>query len=247
MQKAAMPKYTGRVIMLPMTLHRPILTALPLMAAMLLAACQAEPQKQAAVQGEANQGLELPPGHPEISMPGKGTAETSPSASGHPPVVSLDGEGLRLVDPKSGSTRLLSFGVQQAQLKLVAEKLKGPASVGRNTECGAGPLAYLSWDDGLTLYSLDGLFAGWALDDSGVPSPAAKAAAKKKPPARLTTISGIGIGSTRAQLIDVYDAKIEQTSLGTEFNAAGLSGILDGKGENAKVTNLWSGVNCVFR
>ena len=56
-----------------------------------------------------------------------------------------------------------------------------------------------------------------------------------------------GIGSTRAQLLDVYDAKIEQTTLGTEFNAAGLSGILDGTGAKAKVTNLWSGVNCVFR
>jgi hypothetical protein len=55
------------------------------------------------------------------------------------------------------------------------------------------------------------------------------------------------VADQRAQLLDVYDAKIEQTTLGTEFNAAGLSGILDGTGAKAKVTNLWSGVNCVFR
>lgn len=230
-----------------MTHHRQTLFVLPLLAATLLAACQAEPQQQAAVEGDPHQGIELPPGHPAIAVPGEATADTTASASAHPPVISLDGEGLRLVDPKSGATRPLAFGIDEAQLKLVAERLKGPAKAGRNTECGAGPMAYLSWNDGLTLYSLDGLFAGWALDERGAPSPPAKAAAKGEPPARLTTISGIGIGSTRAQLLEVYDAKIEQTTLGTEFNTAGLSGILDGTSGTAKVTNLWSGVNCVFR
>lgn len=232
-----------------MTFHRPILAALPLLAATLLAACQAEPEQQAGAGADADphQGIDLPPGHPAIALPGEGGAPTDASASDHPPVVSLDGEGLRLVDPKSGATRPLSFGVDEAQLKLIAEKLKGPAKTGRNEECGAGPLAYLSWDDGLTLYSLDGLFAGWALDERGGAAVPAKTAAKGESPTRLTTMSGLGIGSTRAQLLDAYDATIEQTTLGTEFNAAGLSGILDGKGAKAKVTNLWSGVNCVFR
>jgi hypothetical protein len=211
----------------------------------LLAACQAEPEKRAEALADPHQGIDLPPGHPAIAMPGEGGAPVDASASAHPPVISLDGEGLRLVDPKSGATRPLAFGVDQAQLKLITEKLKGPAQSGRNEECGAGPLAYLSWDDGLTLYSLDGLFAGWSLDEAGAAVPAKPA--KGEPPARLTTISGIGIGSTRAQLLDAYDATIEQTTLGTEFNAAGLSGILDGTGPKARVTNLWSGVNCVFR
>jgi hypothetical protein len=229
---------------------RALSTSLPLMAAILLSACQAAPEKQAASaeQGaDPHQGIELPPGHPEIAMPGDASAAADPAASGHPPVIGLDGEGLRLIDPKSGATRALSFGVDAAQLKSVTEKLKGPAEAGRSEECGAGPLAYLSWDDGLTLYSLDGLFAGWALNEATAVKVPAKAPAKNEPPARLTTISGIGIGSTRAQLLDAYDAKIEQTTLGTEFNAAGLSGILDGTGPKAKITNMWSGVNCVFR
>jgi len=231
-----------------MTPTRPILAALPLLAATLLAACQAEPEKRAEAAQDPHQGIDLPPGHPAIALPGEGGAESNPAASGHPPVISLDGEGLRLVDPKSGATRPLAFGVDQAQLKLVAEKLKGPAKAGRNEECGAGPLSYLSWDDGLTLYALDGLFAGWALDEAGAAVPAKSAKpATGQPAPKLTTISGIGIGSSRAQLLDVYDATIEQTTLGTEFNAAGLSGILDGTGPKAKVTNLWSGVNCVFR
>lgn len=230
-----------------MTPHRQILAMLPLLAATLLAACQAEPEKRAEAGADPHQGIDLPPGHPAIALPGDSGAATNASASDHPPVISLDGEGLRLVDPKSGATRPLSFGVDEAQLKLVAEKLKGPAKSGRNEECGAGPLAYLSWDDGLTLYSLDGLFAGWALNERGGATVPAKTPAKGEPPAKLTTISGVGIGSTRAQLLDAYDAKIEQTTLGTEFNAAGLSGILDGKDAKAKVTNIWSGVNCVFR
>lgn len=229
---------------MPISASRPTCAALLCLA--LLTACQAEPEQRAESAADPHQGIDLPPGHPAIAIPGEEGAPTDASASAHPPVISLDGEGLRLVDPKSGATRPLSFGIDEAQLKRVAEKLKGPAKSGRNEECGAGPLAYLSWDDGLTLYSLDGLFAGWALDERGA-APATKAPAMGDAPARLTTISGVGIGSTRAQLLDVYDATIEQTSLGTEFNAAGLSGILDGKGEKAKVTNLWSGVNCVFR
>lgn len=225
----------------PIRSLKPHRLATVLLVTALLAACQQPAEKPA--EGDPHAGIELPPGHPQIDLAQGGIAAEAGAAQ-HPPVMSLDGEGLRLVDPDSGATRPLAFGVPLDQLKLVTEKLKGPAEAGRAEECGAGPLAYLSWKDGLTLYALDGLFAGWALDAAD--SPAAKGR-DGKPVPKLTTISGIGIGSTRAQLLDVYDAKIEQTTLGTEFNAAGLSGILDGTGAKAKVTNLWSGVNCVFR
>ncbi len=212
-----------------------------LLATAFLAACQQPAEKPA--EADPHAGIELPPGHPAVDL-GQGGVAAQAGASQHPPVMSLDGEGLRLVDPDSGATRPLAFGVPLEQLTLVTEKLKGPAEKGRAEECGAGPLAYLRWSDGLTLYALDGLFAGWALDETEA---AAAKAKDGKPAPKLTTISGIGIGSTRTQLLDVYDAKIEQTTLGTEFNAAGLSGILDGTGGKARVTNLWSGVNCVFR
>ena len=229
------------VIIAAMTKPIPLRLATVLVATALLAACQQPAEKQA--EADPHAGIELPPGHPQIDLSQGGVAAQA-GASQHPPVMSLDGEGLRLIDPDSGATRPLGFGVPLEQLELVTEKLKGPAETGRAEECGAGPLAYLRWNDGLTLYALDGLFAGWALDETGAPVPRAK---DGKPVPKLTTISGIGIGSTRADLLGAYDAKIEQTTLGTEFNAAGLSGILDGTGAKAKVTNLWSGVNCVFR
>lgn len=224
------------------------------LAAALLTACQPSAEQQVAAKADPHAGLDLPPGHPDVALPGDGSAPANSALTnsnpGHPPVIGLDGEGLRLIDPKSGANRELGFGIGEAQLKTVTEKLKGRAETGRNQECGAGPLSYISWSDGLTLYALDGLFAGWSLDESGATPTSTGAATKRKvaaDQARLTTVSGIGIGSTRAELLDVYDAKIEETTLGTEFNAAGLSGILDGKGPKAKVTNLWSGVNCVFR
>lgn len=232
--------------------RRPVPLCVTLLAASLLISCQAAPEKRADAQGDPHQGLDLPAGHPAIALPGDNTGAAKQVASGHPPVFGLDGDGLRLIDPKSGASRPLAFGVGETQLQRVTEKLKGPAKAGRNTECGAGPLAYLSWQDGLTLYSLDGLFAGWALTDQGTIPVSPQASTKGQGTkdmisARLTTVSGIGIGSTRTQLLDAYDARIEQTSLGTEFNAAGLSGLLDGTGPKAKVTNLWSGLNCSFR
>lgn len=225
----------------PIRSLRPHCLATAFLATALLAACQQPAEKPAG--GDPHAGIELPPGHPAVDL-GEGGVAAQAGAAQHPPVISLDGEGLRLIDPESGATRPLAFGVPLDQLKLVTEKLKGPAETGRAEECGAGPLAYLSWKDGLTLYALDGLFAGWALDETGAPAAKAK---DGKPAPKLTTISGIGIGSSRADLLGAYDAKIEQTTLGTEFNAEGLSGILDGTGAKARVTNLWSGVNCVFR
>ena len=115
----------------------------------------------------------------------------------------------------------------------VLESFRGPADRGTASECGAGPLDYSAWADGLTLYFQDGRFAGWALDERAGGAHA--------------TASGIGPGSTRRALEAAYDPNIEQSSLGMEFSAEGLSGVLDGSGLEARVTALWAGVSCVFR
>jgi hypothetical protein len=63
----------------------------------------------------------------------------------------------------------------------------------------------------------------------------------------LTTMSGAGVGSTRAALDSVYAAKVTTTSLGDEFEAGGIAGVLDGTVPSARITNLWAGMNCIAR
>ena len=149
------------------------------------------------------------------------------------PDIAVEAEGLRLVDVQTGAARPLPFGMPKDQLLALLESFRGPADGGTNSECGAGPLDYAVWADGLTLHFQDDRFAGWALDPRAEDAHA--------------TMSGIGPGSTRRELEAAYDVTVEQTTLGTEFTAGGLSGVLDGEGPEARVTSMWAGVSCVFR
>lgn len=150
-----------------------------------------------------------------------------------PPELAFDAEGLRMVDPATGGARPISFGAARADVLALLEGLRGPADAGTNEECGAGPLDYAVWADGLTLHFQGSSFVGWALD------PRAEGA--------HSTISGIGPGSTRREVEAVYDATFEQSTLGTEFSAGDLHGVMTGAGPGDRVQNLWAGTSCVFR
>src|SRR3546814_13009983 len=63
----------------------------------------------------------------------------------------------------------------------------------------------------------------------------------------LGTMAGITRGSTRSDLESAYAAEVGETTLGTEFTAGGLSGLLDGNGPTAYITTLWAGTTCAFR
>jgi hypothetical protein len=64
----------------------------------------------------------------------------------------------------------------------------------------------------------------------------------------LTTMAGIGIGSTRSEMEDVTVIEVFESSLGHEFSTeSGLYGLFSGTGKDAKITDLWSGINCIFR
>ena len=146
--------------------------------------------------------------------------------------LAVEGEGLRLFNPDNGSARPLPFGSTR-DLIMTALAGRGAAYSGTQSECGAGALDYAAWPDGLKLYFQQGKFTGWALDG--------RAAGK------VTTVSGIGPGSSRSELEAAYSVKIAQSTLGTEFSAGALSGLLDGPGPKASVDAMWAGVSCNFR
>jgi len=160
----------------------------------------------------------------------------SPAGNVDPPLL-VDGEGLRLLDHSGGGDRRLAFGSDWPGVR-EALAFRGQPDTGTNAECGAGPLDYARWPDGLTLYGQAGEFAGWALDDRSAGVGAAGG---------ISTAAGIGPGRSRADLDKAYAPTISQTTLGTEFSKDGLSGILDGPGETATIVALWAGVSCNFR
>jgi len=149
------------------------------------------------------------------------------------PEIVVEAEGLRLVDEASGASRPLPFGMPQDQLLAILEAFRGPADGGTNEECSAGPVDYAVWADGLTLNFQEAIFVGWALDERAEGAHA--------------TMSGIGPGSTRDELDSAYEVEVEQTTLGTEFSAGGMAGVLDGDEPDARITSMWAGVSCVFR
>lgn len=175
-------------------------------------------------------------------------APTLPSASAPPtaPVtlpgapetnnvtLAVEGEGLRLFDRTTSSASQIAFGRPAAGVLAALERLRGPAGRGTNQDCGAGPVEYANWPDGLSLVFQRDRFVGWGLD--------------RRAAGGIGTGSSIGPGSTRAQLDDAYgDVRFTRSSIGQEFSVAGFSGVLDGTGALAEITDMWAGVSCVAR
>jgi hypothetical protein len=102
-------------------------------------------------------------------------------------------------------------------------------------ECGAGPMEFANWGK-VVLMFMDGKFVGWeqreASDEPWIGTP-----------------GGVTIGTPRSELQTSFGAapKVEKTSLGHEFNAAGFTGLLSSDKPDAKVTALWAGTNCIMR
>ncbi|MES2859225.1 MAG: hypothetical protein V4704_08625 [Pseudomonadota bacterium] len=152
--------------------------------------------------------------------------------------LALSGEGLAFVS-EGGSVRHLPFNTEAAvAIEAVSRTYGGVAPQrGRNEECGAGPLDMATWPDTLTVMSQDGRFVGWSVSRGA-------AAGGNVAPA---TMAGIGIGSTRRELTDAYAADIRTTTLGEEFAAGDVFGLLDGPAASARINAMWAGASCNFR
>lgn len=145
--------------------------------------------------------------------------------------LALDPEGLRLIDTRNGASRLLPFGSREAATVSALSSVLGarPIEQGEVDDCNA---SYARWPTGLGAWFTVGNFSGWA-----VPAEATG----------LATMAGVKPGSTRAELEAAYTTIVFQSSLGTEFTAGDLAGVLSSEAPDARITHLWSGTTCIAR
>lgn len=162
--------------------------------------------------------------------PAAAPEDSAPESPESRMLLALEGEGLRLVDATTGSTRPVAFGSDEEMVHevLTAALGGGPVERGEAVDCA---LAYSRWDPGLTTYFADGAFVGWGVRDADA----------------LTTMSGIGLGSSRAELESAYAVDIAPSTLGLEFHAGRLAGLLEGEDAHSRVTHLWAGHTCIAR
>jgi len=193
----------------------------------LLAACKPAAETPATPdEGEVPTAPEMP----QAAAEGPAAATTA---------IGLDGAGLRFVDTASGKTSLLAFGVPRAQAEEALARVEGAADDrSSNEECGAGTMDFTRYN-AMTLNFQDDKFAGWFLGNE----PGAD---------RYTTMSGIGVGTTRAaakQSVAIVD--VEDSTLGEEFTIGSgddaIGGMFAAPGDAAKVEALFAGANCFFR
>lgn len=185
-----------------------------------VAACNPEPARN---ESTANSAAAV---NASTSAPAPAPA---PAPVAAPAPIVLEGAGLRI--PSASPPRTLAFDLPKAATIEALTRALGrpPTELGANEECGGGGMEFAAWDKEITAWFLDDRFAGW--DNKG----------------GLKTLEGLGIGSSRADLAALPGFEVEQSTLGTEFRAGGLSGILASGAPGARVTHLWGGATCVFR
>lgn len=148
-------------------------------------------------------------------------------------LVALSGDGLMLVDPNTGSSRAITFGTDETLvIEVLTRALGAPGERGTNFDCGMGPLQFVEFSRGLIIAVQEGKFLGWSIHHNGE---------------SLRTMSNIGVLSTRAELESAYSAEIAPSSLGIEFMAGGLQGVLTSTADTARISDFWAGANCVAR
>ncbi|NMF85626.1 hypothetical protein [Nodosilinea sp. P-1105] len=150
-------------------------------------------------------------------------------------LLALSGDGLQLVGDQTGAAVPLPFGADIDFVDDTLTQLLGdPVESGLNEECGSGPQIITQWPNGMVIYEAEGEFIGWGV------RPATDSA-------NLTTMAGIGIGSTLADLEAAYTVEVFESTLGIEFAAGALAGLLTADAPDGTITDLWAGTTCIFR
>lgn len=121
-------------------------------------------------------------------------------------------------------------------LRILEAALKVPVRArGKMEDCGA---TFVAWNNGLTAWFAGDRFVGWsatAQEGGGVPLPGP------------VTAAGLGIGTFRKDLEAAYDAKFAKSTVGVEFSAGALAGVLSSDEPDASVVNMWAGGACIAR
>lgn len=204
-------------------------------AVLIVSGCTAEPGEEAPLQTSPAPEAIRDPVEPRAPA-ANATALDPPHASGttETAVLAVDGEGIRFFNPATTAATPIPFGRPQSEVIAMLERVRGPAGTGTNESCGAGPVQYANWADGLSLVFQRDRFVGWGLDGRAAGA--------------ISTAGSIGPGSTREALDGTYgNVEVRKTTLGDEFSAGGFFGLLDGPNATSKITDMWAGVNCVAR
>lgn len=174
----------------------------------------------------------------------------APAFAFHPPAADsvaaragLNGQELRLGPngllsgaPGLHSNTVFAFGMPKAEVVAAVTAIRGaPTGADSNSDCGAGAMTFVHFG-GLSLNFQQDRFVGWSVS----------------PPASAQPLEdhwGLRLGTARANLTDGDQpaATIETSTLGVEFDAGGISGLLSSGAADATVTALWAGTNCQFR
>lgn len=169
-------------------------------------------------------------GAPSVASTPEPSAAPAAAAGDSGATLALEGDGLRVFVLPSGSARPIPFGTDPVQTLELLEAARGepPSNLGQNPDCGE---QFAEWSDGLLVWFDHEAFAGWSLADTAAP---------------LSTVDGLKIGSTRAQLQSGGRVvEIAPSARGVAFTAGGVAGLLASDAPDARVTHLWAGMACI--
>ena len=158
-------------------------------------------------------------------------------------ILVLVSEGIQAINAQNGSARTLAFDLDKQQVVTAVSNVLQTSYKDSTVNGECGGLTILKWANGLSLNfnkapgkPNGGLrFVGWSLSTAN------------NVKSTLATMAGVGIGSTLKEIESAYEVKKSKTTLGTEVSLGKITALLAKDAPNERVTNMWSGTNCIFR
>lgn len=142
-----------------------------------------------------------------------------------PATVVLEGTGFRVAGTE------VPFSTDRADVEEMLAVVLGEARAREeNRECGAGPMQFTRYPEGLTANFQQDRLVGWYLDTANP---------------KIALANGITVGTGRERIAGSPEFMlIPESTLGEEF---ALGEAVGGFIEDGKVDSLYAGVNCFFR